>query len=80
VAGEQLLTGDELEFLDLLAKSANLFRRITGGGTQANNDWAEAADKIHQLQTTVMSQAAARAYPEKFRLLGNTMPRGRVGT
>ena len=65
-----LLTPDEIEAIDLLAQAANKIRGIIGGGDQADFDWAEAADKIHQLQQMVMAQAASRAYPDKLRPLG----------
>ena len=69
-AADELLTPDEFEAMDLLGKAAGVIRRIIGDGNQAVYDWGEAADKIHQLQSMVMAQAAARAYPERFRPLG----------
>ena len=66
----ELLTPDEFEAMDLLGQAANAMRRVIGDGDQAAHDWSEAADKIHQLQSSVMAQAAARAYPDKFRPLG----------
>jgi len=69
----ELLTADEQAALDLLCQFANLMHRIAKPeGVTYAHDWAEAADKIHQLQSMVMSQAAARAYPDQFRLLGGT--------
>lgn len=65
-----LLTLEEREALDISASLANALRRIIGEGPQAENDWSEAAAKIHDLQHMVMAQAAARAYPDSFRLLG----------
>lgn len=66
----ELLNKDELEALDLLATVAGKIRRIIGDGPHAAGDWAEAADKIHQLQAVIMAQAATRAYPDLFRALG----------
>ena len=43
--------------------------------TNANHDWAEAAQAIHVLQNMIMAQAAGRAYPEEYRLLGRTLGR-----
>lgn len=68
-----LLTNDELVLIDKLGGCANLFAKIIGEGDQATNDLYECVDKIHQLQHMVMAQAAARAYPKKFRLLGGTI-------
>jgi hypothetical protein len=70
-----LLTDDEHLALELLAKAANQIGKVIGKGPQSGFDWAEAADKIHQLQRLVMGQAAARAYPDTYRLLGETLKR-----
>lgn len=64
----EFLTSAEIDALDVLATFATRAHRILGDG----NDWAEAADKIHQLQSMLMGQAASRAYPSFFRLLGNS--------
>jgi hypothetical protein len=48
---------------------------IVGRGPTRNPDLAEAAAHIHDLQHFVMAQAAARAYPEEFRLLGAVIER-----
>ena len=64
------LTPEELEAMDLIGTFAGKLRKIIGDGPCAKGDWAEAADKIHQLQTLIMAQAAVRAYPEMFRPLG----------
>ena len=40
----------------------------------ATDDVQEAVDKIHQLQHAVAAQAAARAYPDRYRLLGARLP------
>lgn len=66
-----MLTVEEREFLKLTATLANLMRGIIGNGTQSDHDWSEAAAKIHDLQHMVMAQAASRAYPDLFRLLGH---------
>ena len=77
-----LLTDEELIALDLTSKLANSMRVIIGDGPLAEYDWAEIAAKIHDIQHTIMAQAASRAYPEKFRLLGSkgtwtTTPEGK---
>jgi len=69
----KLLTDTEKEALALSGQLAGLLRKIIGDGPQAANDWAEAAIHIHNIQHTIMSQAAARAYPQEFRLLGQTL-------
>lgn len=68
-----LLTEDELEAMDLSGKLANKLGKIirqNGTKEQQDYDWQEAAMRIHALQHTIMAQAASRAYPERFRLLG----------
>jgi hypothetical protein len=58
---EALFTQDENDALEALVAVAKAFHRICGQG----NDFAEAVDKIHQLQAMVLSQIAARTYPTK---------------
>lgn len=79
-----LLSAQELAALETLSTFANQLREVIGGsgfgygsrdlydGDQfiGASDWREAVDKIHQLQAMVMSNAAARAYPKEFRVLG----------
>jgi hypothetical protein len=64
----ELLTTAELEALDLTSRLTAKLNIIFNGITSA--DYHEAIHAIHVLQNMVMSQAAARAYPERFRLLG----------
>lgn len=74
-----LLNEAELEAVQTIGKFAGQMRRLIGDGPQAEADWAEAADKIHQLQTMILAQAAARAYPELFRPLGGVLNADVVG-
>jgi hypothetical protein len=67
----ELLTAEEHEALQVSARLANLLRQIIGDGPQASHDWNEAAQRIHAVQHMILAQAAARAYPEKYRGLGN---------
>ena len=68
---EPLLTEDERECLNALALATNKFAAFMGypKNTGAENDFREVCDKIHQLQSMVMSQVCARLVPG-FRLLG----------
>jgi hypothetical protein len=68
-----MLTPDELAAMDLTAELANLFGRIIGDGPTRDGDWSEVAVHIHTLQHLIMAQAAARAYPDRFRLLGGVV-------
>lgn len=75
------LTADELEALELTGRLAGALRRIIVNTPLAANrasiegDWAEVAHHIHVLQRYIGAQAAARMYPDKFRLLGSEIRR-----
>jgi hypothetical protein len=73
VGNQVLLTDDELQAMDISAELANLVGRIVGDGRTRQADLREAVHHIHALQHSIMAQAAARAYPKKFRLLGETL-------
>lgn len=65
------LTDLEWEAIKTAGKLAGLMQKITWPNRKGYQyDWIEACDKIHQLQHMIMAQAAARAYPELFRLHG----------
>lgn len=67
-----LLTDAERKALALTGELANLVgREIITGPQRA--DWNEFALRIHAVQHMIMAQAAARAYPDEFRLLGSTI-------
>jgi hypothetical protein len=67
---QDLLTTDEHSAIDLAAQLAGLLQKIIGDGPNRANDIAEAELYIHGLQNMIMSQAAARAYPDLYRQLG----------
>ena len=69
------LTADEHRALALSADLAKAVRRIIGDGPAAAGDWAEAAAAVHVVQRMIAGQAAARAYPARYRLLGQVIPR-----
>jgi hypothetical protein len=70
----ELLTDAERKALKMTGELANLVHREVITGPQAANDWNEFAMRIHAVQHMIMAQAAARAYPDEFRLLGNAIP------
>ncbi len=70
MAAGDLMTEDEHAAMKLTADLANALHRIIGKGGQAEHDWAEAAQRIHAIQHTILAQAAARAYPDLYRPLG----------
>lgn len=69
-APDPMLTADELALVDMLGKCSNLFGKVVGSGRTRSADLTEVVHHIHVLQQAVLSQAAARAYPDQFRLLG----------
>ena len=68
----KLLTDLEHATIDLLADLHRDMALIIGnpGAPISDHDRAEMVLHIHALQNMVLAQAAARAYPDKYRLLG----------
>lgn len=64
------LTIEELHALTITVELVNTFACIVGHGPTRDHDLNEFAAHIHSIQHTIMSQAAARAHPDRFRLLG----------
>ena len=46
---------------------------VIGRGPSRNADVAEFVHHVHAIQHTVMAQAAARAHPDLYRLLGEVV-------
>lgn len=65
-----LLTDDEHAAVHMAGELANLLGKICGDGDQAQHDWVEFVHLIHGIQSRVMAQAAARAFPDRYRPLG----------
>jgi len=66
-----MLTEAEHRALDLTAELMRLLSgEIVSGGPSRARDLAEAAQKIHAIQHMILAQSAARAHPERYRLLG----------
>lgn len=65
------LTEAEVRAIDLAAELWNLMvRDVMARGLGRNGDASELAAHIHGIQQMIMSNAAARAYPSRFRLIG----------
>lgn len=47
--------------------------RVVGDGPTRDSDLDELIHHVHAIQHAVMGQAAARAYPATYRLLGSTL-------
>lgn len=57
----------------LTAELTNTLSRIVGHNRTRAGDLNELIGHIHAIQQAVMSQAAGRAYPDRLRLLGETL-------
>lgn len=67
---ETFLAPAELAFVVDAGKLYTDLCAIIPDGPSRDNDLREACAHVHALQHMVMSQAAARAYPELYRELG----------
>jgi hypothetical protein len=66
-----LLTDAEHRAMDLTVELTNLIcNEIIGNGRTRTSDINELVGDIHAIQRTILKQAAARAYPDRYRLLG----------
>lgn len=65
-----LLTDIEKDALQQLALFSATIKNVLLDGPSKAHDWAEIVADVHHLQQAVLSQAAARAYPNEYRLLG----------
>lgn len=61
---EELLTETEHECVDALVRAWNLYLDIN----ENPHDRDEFRHGLHRLQDAVLARAAARAYPERYRL------------
>lgn len=69
----ELLTDDEHRLLDLTGELWRVLCAVVGNEPSRAVDLAEAAAHVHAIQNMVLAQAAARAYPDRYRLLGGQL-------
>lgn len=69
----ELLTDHERATIQKLGDLWGDICGIVGDGGTRDHDLAEAIVHLHALQQFIMSQAAGRAYPDQFRLLGGSL-------
>jgi hypothetical protein len=69
-----LLTPDEHRAVAMAAELWGLLCKVTTHGLAREGDLRELIAHIHAIQRTVLKQAAARAYPDLYRLLGGDPP------
>lgn len=67
------LTPLEIETIGMQGKVWNNLCKIVGDGPSRSGDLKELCAHVHAIQQAIMSNAAARAYPDQFRPLGGTL-------
>jgi hypothetical protein len=70
----KLLTQLERDTVDMLGQVHMNMCTIVADGPTRMDDLTESCHHVHVLQRMIMGQAAARAYPDHFRLLGSLIP------
>jgi hypothetical protein len=68
-----MLTELEHQTIEVTAELAGLLSQVVGNGPTRKADLDELVGHLHNIQHAVMGQAAAREYPHRFRLLGQTV-------
>jgi len=68
-----LLTEQEREVVKMAGDLWNALCGVVGRGSTREEDCREMVAHVHALQHAVMAQAAARAYPQVYRLLGDSL-------
>lgn len=68
------LTQHEHRAMELTAELWNLIcQEIAQDGRSRTGDLGEIANHIHGIQRAILAQAAARAYPDRYRLMGGEL-------
>jgi len=71
MTGPPLLTTVEHKVIELVGLLPGLLERVVDVGPSRRADLAEVIAHVHAIQNAVLAQAAARAYPDRYRLLGS---------
>lgn len=69
----ELLTDDEQQLIHDIGKCWGLFKKVMAANGTYPHDHEEIIHHIHVLQRYVMSNAAARGYPGKYRPIGGSL-------
>lgn len=70
---DDLLTPYEHETLALTGELVGRLHAIIGDGPTGDADRYEMVQAVHVVQKMILGQAAARAYPDLYRLLGGVV-------
>lgn len=73
MSDDPLLTVAERALVQDLGRCYTRLTALVPEGLTQGADLAEARAAIHVVQRMILAQAAARAYPAEFRLLGTTI-------
>lgn len=69
-----MLTEHEHKALDITVELVeHMCHNVIGHEDTRNHDINELVNHIHAIQHMIMAQSAARVYPDKYRLLGDTL-------
>lgn len=68
-----VLTVAEVACVKQCGALAGMLASIVGHGASRDGDMRELIGHVHAIQQAVLSNAAGRAYPEQFRLLGGVI-------
>jgi hypothetical protein len=71
---DDVLTPAERALVQELGGCYTRLELLVPQGPNREGDLAEARAAIHVVQRMILAQAAARAYPAEFRLLGTVIP------
>ena len=71
-----LLTAAEHQAMRATVDLYHHLARIVGDGQARHSDMDEVVRHIHALQWMILAQAAGRAYPDQYRLLGGDATTG----
>lgn len=70
-----LMTEAEHRAMELTVELTNVVcQEVIGDGASRSGDVREFVAAVHVIQRMIKGQAAGRAYPDRYRLLGRTLP------
>lgn len=69
-----ILTELEHRAVRMTAELYNILCQITGADRSRYPDMGELVHHVHAIQRAILAQAAARVYPNLYRLLGEVLP------
>lgn len=70
---EGLLTASEHRAMELTGQLWGELQAIVGRAKSRAADLNELVGHVHAIQNTILAQAAGRAYPDRYRLLGEVL-------